>query len=429
MSIKPSPVSSRRYHRIAERCRSIEDLRQAAARRLPRGIFDFVDGGAEDERTLGGNRESFALFRFRPRTLVNVTNIDTSTDILGSTSSLPLIAGPTGAVGFSWPRGDLAVARAAAEAGVPYTLSSSASVSIEDIAAAKETGRRWFQCYIFKQRDYTRKLIERARQTGYDTLVITVDLPVGGNRERDYRNDFAVPFSYTPRNVLDFVRHPRWAFSTLYHGTPEMANITDFDGAKNVSEAASSVGRNYDAGFDWDGLREIRDLWHGKLIVKGIARADDACHLVELGVDAVAVSNHGGRQLDGAIPTLLCLPPVAAAVDGRIPVFVDGGIRRGADVITALALGADAVLIGRPVIYGIAAAGPAGVHRTLDILRQELTRVMQLCGVTRISQITPDLIASEDIARQFDTTTTEWLMKRSEVVHKRFTPVEQLNDT
>jgi (S)-mandelate dehydrogenase len=240
--------------------------------------------------------------------------------------------------------------------------------------------------------------------------MITVDFPVGGNRLRDYRNDFTVPFRYTPRNLLDFATHPRWALSTLRHGTPELANLRDFDGSRNVSEVASSVGRNYDASFDWDALQAIRDNWQGKLVVKGIARPEDGTRLADMGMDAVAVSNHGGRQLDGALPALLCLPSVAAAINGRIPVLVDGGIRRGRHVLTALALGADAVLVGRPMIYGLAAAGPAGASRALAILRQELTRVMQLCGVTTIADITPDLVEKTDIERTFDSQTAAWLL-------------------
>lgn len=403
------PAAGRRHARIAARCRSIEDLKAAARRHLPRGVFDFVDGGSEDEHTLAGNEAAYDLFRLRPRTLVDVAGIDASIDILGGRAELPVICGPTGAAGFSWPRGDLAVSAAAAGAGVPYVLSTSASVSIEEIAARSE-GRHWFQCYIFRQRDFSNKLIARAWAAGYDTLMITVDFPVGGNRLRDYRNDFALPFRYTPRNVLDFAIHPRWALSMLFHGTPELANLDGFDASSNVSQAASSVGRNYDASFDWDALQAIRDQWQGTLVVKGIARPEDAVRLASMGVDAVAVSNHGGRQLDGAYPTLLCLPSIAAAVNGRIPVMVDGGIRRGRHILTALALGADAVLLGRPMIYGLAAAGSAGTRRALEILRQELIRTMQLCGATSIADITPDLIEKTDIERNFDSATAAWLI-------------------
>ncbi len=409
MKSLPLPPSGPRAKRIAERCRSIDDLRSRARRRLPRGVFDFIDGGAEDERTLTANRSAYSLFRFRPHTLVDVAQVDTSAEILGKTSGLPLVSGPTGAAGFSWPRGDYAISAAAAKAGIPYTLSTSASVSIEDVAEASE-GRLWFQCYIFKQREFSHKLIERAGAAGYDTLVITVDFPVGGNRERDFRNDFSVPFRYTPRNVFDFASHPRWALSTLYHGTPELANLEGFSASKDVSQVASSVGRNYDASFEWDDLQNIRDSWNGKLIVKGVARVDDALRLASMGVDAVVVSNHGGRQLDGAYPTLLCLSSISAAINGRIPVFVDGGIRRGGDIVAALALGADAVLIGRPMIYGLAAAGPEGALRALEILSEELVRTMRLCGVTAIDQISPDLIARADIERHFDTETANWLL-------------------
>lgn len=419
-SSRGAPASGWWRQRVALRCRSIADFRRAAKRRLPRSIFDFVDGGAEDELTLAQNTSAYRSLRFRPQTLIDVKQVSTRQTILGAESSLPLIVGPTGALGFSWPRGDLAIAAAAAAAGIPFALSSSASVSIEEVAAGCP-GRLWFQCYIFKQRDFTLKLIERARRAGYDSLIITVDFPVGGNRERDFRNDFAVPFRYTPRNVLDFATHPWWSLSILRHGTPTLANLSGFTSSGGLNEVASSVGRNYDASFAWHDLKAIRDLWKGKLIVKGISRPEDADRLVAMGVDAIAVSNHGGRQLDGAYPTLLCLPEIAQSVHGKAEVFVDGGVRRGSDIVKALALGAKAVLIGRPTVYAVAAAGPAGPVRALEIFRQEFQRTLQLCGVTSVGEIGSHLLARGDILGTFEPTVAARLLAETAVAKNQET--------
>jgi (S)-mandelate dehydrogenase len=374
------------------RARSIADLREQARRRLPRGVFDFMDGAAEDEVTLRENRAAFERIRFLPKVLVDVAKPDTSIDLLGRRSLLPFAIGPTGAAGFLWPRGDLAIAAAAHKAGIPFALSTSASVSIEDMAKSA-TGPLWFQCYIFKQRDFTDALIARALAADYEALIITVDFAVGGNRERDFRNDFAVPFRYTPRNFTDFALHPRWATTMLRWGAPRLENLRGFVASTTAAAAASSVGRNYDASFTWDDLARIRDCWPRKLIVKGIVRPDDAERLAAMGCDAIGVSNHGGRQLDGTVATLDALPGVARAVSGRAAVFVDGGVRRGSDIVKALALGADAVLIGRATLYGVAAAGQHGAAHALSILRAEFERCMQLCGATRISEIGPDLLA------------------------------------
>ncbi len=389
------PAPSWVCRRSLERSRSIDDLRNAARRRLPRSVFDFIDGGAEDEATLLGNRAAYRRHSFLPKTLVDVAAPDLSTTILGRPAALPLIAGPTGASGFLWPRGDLAIAAAAHDLGIPFALSTSASVSIEDIAA-RASGAIWFQCYIFKQRDFSDGLIARAAKAGYDGLVITVDFPVGGNRERDFRNDFSIPFRYTARNVTDFALHPRWALSMVRGGTPQLENLRGFSASNDVGTVASSVGRNYDASFSWDDLSRIRDAWPRKLIVKGIARPEEAERLVALGCDAVVVSNHGGRQLDGAVATLDALPAVARAVAGRAEVFVDGGIRRGSDMVKALALGANAVLVGRATLFGTAAGGQDGAAQALSILRDEFRRCMQLCGTARVSEIGRDLLVPTD---------------------------------
>jgi (S)-mandelate dehydrogenase len=376
---------------------SIDDLRTLARRRIPRAIFDQFDGAAEDEIALRENREAFRRQRLLPKVLVDVSKVDTRTTILGHTSALPLVIAPTGAVGFGRRGGDVMIARAASAFGIPYTLSTSATASIEQIAEAAP-GRHWFQAYILQDREFTYKLIERARVAGYDAVMITVDLPVGGKRERDYRNDFSLPFRYTRRNLIDFATRPRWALDMVARGLPVMENLRGFIPRIETAEGiASTAGRNYDPSFDWTGLQAIRDQWRGKLILKGIVRPDDAERAVRMGADAIVVSNHGGRQLDASVPTLDLLPAVVAAVAGRCSVMVDGGVRRGSDIVKAVALGADAVLAGRPALYGVFAAGEQGAQRALEIFAEELTRTMQLCGLARIEDITSDCLARANL--------------------------------
>ena len=386
------PVSRRAAARVL-RAWNIEDLRRLAKQRLPRAVFDFFDGAAEDETTLAANRAAFERVRLAPKMLAGVAHVDTATAILGARSNLPIAVGPTGGIGFGWPFADVGVARAAAAAGIPYTLSTMATASIERIAR-EAGGRLWFQAYVFKRRDITLQLIERARQLDYDALMVTVDVPVGGKRERDFRNDYTIPFRFTRRNLLDFASRPGWALAVLRHGMPVLENVASFaPEATNIAEIASSVGRFWDADFDWDGLKQMRERWPRKMLVKGILRADDAERLAAMGCDAVVVSNHGGRQLDGAVASLDALPAIVRAVKGRMSVLVDGGVRRGVDVVKALALGAEAVMLGRATLYGACAAGEAGAARALEILRDELVRSMQLSGVRSVSEIGPDLLA------------------------------------
>jgi (S)-mandelate dehydrogenase len=384
--------------RRAARAYSIEDLRRQANRRLPRAVFEFIDGGAEDERTLADNRAAFARWRFLPRVLVNVASVDLKTRILGAESALPIVIAPTGAVGFGRRGGDVMIARAAQAAGIPYTLSSTATASIEEVATAAP-GRLWFQSYIFRKRDYTMGLVARAKDAGYEALVVTVDLPVGGKRERDIRNHFGVPFHFTRRNVRDFASRPLWALDMLLRGPPVMENLRGFTGREagagrsdSANAIAATVGRNYDPSFDWDALKVVREAWPRKFILKGIARPDDAERAVAAGCDAIVVSNHGGRQLDGAIATLDALPDIVAAVGDRIDVLIDGGIRRGTDIAKALALGAKGVLTGRATLFGACAAGEVGANRALLILRDELERTMQLLGARSIAEIDRGLL-------------------------------------
>ena len=366
---------------------SIEDLRLSAKRRLPRAIFDFFDGAAEDELTMRDNVAAYQRMRLVPRVLRDVATIDTSTLVLGKRAELPMAIAPTGAVGFGRRGGDIAIARAAAAAGIPYTLSSTGTASIEQIADAAP-GRLWFQSYNLRNRPFLEALIERARVADYEALVITVDMPVGGKRERDFHNDFSVPFRFTPKNVADFARRPGWLWDIIRYGMPVMENLVGLDTqASNATAIASSVGRNNDPSFNWESLQKIRDSWPRKLMVKGILGAQDAVRVADMGCDAVVVSNHGGRQLDGAVASFDALPGVVKAINGRIPVLLDGGIRRGSDVFKALAMGAQGVLLGRATLYGVAAAGEDGASRALTILKDELIRTMQLCGVCSTGEI------------------------------------------
>lgn len=379
------------------RAHSIEDLRRIARRRLPRAIFDFFDGGAEDETTLAQNCAAFRRVRLAPRALVDVSSVDMTAELVGGPSTLPLAVAPTGAVGFGRHRGDVAIARAATAAGVPYALSTSATASIEEIADAAP-GRLWFQAYILRNRDVLASLIERARVAEYEGLMITVDLPVGGKRERDYRNHLSFPFRYTARNLLDFASRPGWAWDVMRHGLPVMKNLTALEApGANATKLASSVGRSYDPTFDWNRLKALRDTWPRKLIVKGVVRPDDAERLVRLGCDAIVVSNHGGRQLDGSPATLDALPGVVQAVAGRIPVLIDGGVRRGSDIFKARAMGAQGVLIGRATLWGAVAGGEPGAARALAILQDEFQRTMQLCGACRVADIDSQLLFGESV--------------------------------
>ncbi|MDH4095552.1 MAG: alpha-hydroxy-acid oxidizing protein [Betaproteobacteria bacterium] len=373
---------------------NIEDLRRMARRRLPRSVFDFFDGGAEDETTLRGNRAAFERVRLLPRVLVDVHAVDSSVDLLGMRSNLPMAIAPTGAIGAGRHDADLMLARAARAAGIPYTLATPATNSIEEIAE-QAGGRLWFQLYLLKNRAFRMKLVRRAAAAGYEALLVTVDLTTGGKRERDLRNDFAAPFVPTWRNSRDVLFKPSWLMGMARRGVPHMKNLEGMlQKPPRLTDVAASVGRELDASFDWDELRSLRDAWPGKLLLKGIVRPDDAERAAAAGCDGVVVSNHGGRQLDGAIATADALPAVARAVGSRIAVLVDGGVRRGVDLLKARALGAQGVLTGRATLFGVMAGGEAGARRAIEILAGEFERALMLCGVPRASDIPADLVAA-----------------------------------
>jgi len=374
---------------------NIGDLRLAAKKRLPRAIFDFFDGGAEDEIALRDNRAAWERVRLKPRVLRDVSKIDMSCEILGGPSKMPLVVAPTGGIGIGWPGADVAIASAAAQYGIPYTLSTTSTATIEAVAEANGGGRRWFQLYILYDRDFTDKLMQRAWAAGYEALVITVDLPVGGKRERDSHNRFTQPFRPGLGQVLEAFTKPDWALRILANGgLPTLENLRGFDHKKSESlqSISSSVGQNLDSAFDYTGLKRLRDLWKGKLLVKGVARADDAARIVELGADGIWVSNHGGRQLDSARATLDTLPEIVGAAGGKVPVLLDGGVRRGADVLKALALGANAVCLGRVPLWGLGSYGVTGVTRVLEIMQAEFVQAMLQTGCTRLSAINRKIV-------------------------------------
>jgi (S)-mandelate dehydrogenase len=373
---------------------NIEDLRRLAQRRLPRAIFDFFDGGAEDEVTLRENRAAFERVRLLPKVLVNVAQVDSRVTLFGTEMKLPVAIAPTGGIGAGRPGADLMLARTAKAVGIPFTLATPATASIERIAAEIPEGRRWFQLYVVRDRAFREKLVRRAQDAGYEALFVTVDLAVSGKRERDPRNGFVTPYKPNWRNSRDVLTRPAWLMDIMRSGLPTMANFEGYKfSSTKVTDIATAVGREMDASFDWEELKRLRDLWPRKLLLKGVQRPDDAERAAALGCDGVVVSNHGGRQLDGAAATLDALPEVAHAVGAKMTVLLDGGVRRGVDIVKARALGAQAVLVGRATLFGVMAAGEPGARRALEILASELERTMKLCGVRSMAEIGPELLS------------------------------------
>jgi (S)-mandelate dehydrogenase len=372
---------------------SIEDLRQLAQRRLPRAIFDFFDGGAEDEVTLRDNRAAFERVRLLPKVLVNIAQVDMSGELFGVKSTLPLAIAPTGGISAGRAGAELALARAAKAFGVAFTLATPAAFTIERVAE-EVGGRLWFQLYAVREREFRNKLVMRARDAGYEAMLITVDLPVSGKRERDPRNGFRTPYNPNWRNSRDVIFKPAWLLEIMRHGLPGMANMEGYKfSTPKGTDIATAVGREMDPSLDWEQVKGLRELWPGKLLIKGVERPEDAEKAASIGLDGVVVSNHGGRQLDGAAPTLDALPAIARAVGSKITVLLDGGVRRGVDILKARALGAHGVLTGRATLFGAMAGGEPGAKHALEILRSELERSMKLCGVRSIADIGPDLLA------------------------------------
>ena len=375
------------------RCYNIADLREKARRRLPRGIWEYLERGVEDETGIARNRAAFDAVTFRPRVLRGVETVDPSTQVFGQQVPFPLAIAPTGAAGMMWHEGDLALARAAAEAGLPFTISSASTMDLEQIAAAG--GRLWFQLYLWENRELSHAVVDRAAQLGCEALFITLDLPVMPNREYIQRNGFGTPFRLNARNFVDVATHPRWLAGVMGRyaiagGIPSQANLPDRLRAK-VTKGAMPGALFKQDDLDWDGVQKLRDRWPGKLILKGVLHPEDAERAIAMGADGVVVSNHGGRALDSSLASIEALPAIVAAIAGKGTIFLDSGVRRGSDIAKALALGADVVLAGRAPLYGLGAFGQEGVTRAIELLRSEFVRTMAMLGARDLRELRQSL--------------------------------------
>jgi (S)-mandelate dehydrogenase len=386
---------TRRYYAGADfrRALSIEELRRVAQHRLPRFEMEYLEGGAEDEVSLKRNRSIFERITWLPRMLVGTGLPDLSRAVLGDSLHLPLIIAPTGFNGMVWPQGDLALAKAADAAGIAFTLST---VSNYDVVALNPQLQRpsWFQLYPLKDQKTSDRLIERAQAAGCDKLVVTVDVPALGAREWDQRN-YSRPLKLSPSSVLDVLLHPRWLWQVMLpHGAPEFSNLTEFlpPGARSALQGVRFMGTQINPTLAWADIERMRSRWKGKLVLKGILCVEDAKRSVEAGADGIVLSNHGGRQLDSCATGIELVGQCAAEVGDRLSIIVDGGFRRGSDVLKAVALGADAVMLGRAALYGLAAGGEAGVAHALSLLRVEMERAMTLLGCHTLDELGPHLI-------------------------------------
>lgn len=374
---------------------NIADLRAIAQRRLPKFLFEFGDRGTEEEVSLRNNRAVFDRIRFNPRTLIDVSGRNQEITLFGKKHKMPVGIAPTGLAGLWWHEGELALARAAAKAGIPFTLATGSMTSMEKIVEGAG-GTLWFQLYVWPDRKMSYQLVDRTKEAGFDALILTVDTAVTSNREYNLRNGMQLPFRFNQRNVIDVLTHPRWLFGVLarYMATSGMPRYENYPEELRQQILAQKMQRQTlkNESFNWDDLRDLRKRWPRTLIVKGILNPKDAVTAADCGVDGIIVSNHGGRSLDGAPSPIEVLPRIVDAVGNRVTVIVDGGMRRGSDIVKGLALGAKAVLLGRSTLYGVGAGGHAGAERALTLLREEIDRVIALLGCRGIDEITRDCL-------------------------------------
>jgi L-lactate dehydrogenase (cytochrome) len=383
--LKPAPFVRDATERRLRRAATIGDLRAIARRRTPRAVFDYTDGAADGELSLNRARAAFARVEFTPSVLRDVSTVDVGRDILGRRSALPFAFAPTGFTRMMHQAGERAVASVAQDAGIPYTLSTMGTTTIEDVAAAAPGARKWFQLYLWRDRSVAKDLVQRAADAGYDTLMLTVDTPVGGARHRDTYNGLSIPPAITLRTFLDGAMHPNWWFDMLTTEPLAFASLTSTDGG-TVSDL---INRVFDPALTMADVEWLRGTWTGKLVIKGIQSVDDARRVVDAGADAVLLSNHGGRQLDRAPVPLELVEPTVQALGDRAEVLVDTGITHGADVLAAVALGARAALVGRAYLYGLMAGGEQGVRKAVQILTGEITRTLALIGVNSVDELRP----------------------------------------
>jgi L-lactate dehydrogenase (cytochrome) len=370
----------------------IEDLRRLHKRRAPRAFYDYVDAGSYSEGTYRANSADLAALKLRQRVAINIETRSTESTMLGGKVAMPLALAPVGSTGMQWADGEILAARAAEKFGVPFTLSTMSICSIEDVAQ-NTTRPFWFQLYVMRDRDFVRRLIGRAKAAKCSALVLTLDLPVLGQRHKDIKNGLTVPLKITAGNVLDVLTRPGWCMRMLGTKRRSFGNLAGHvRDASNIVALAEWTSHQFDPTLDWKDVEWVKNEWGGKLILKGIQDVEDAKRAVSLGADAIVVSNHGGRQLDGALSSIRALPPIANAVGDRIEVWMDGGIRSGQDLIKALALGAKGTMIGRAFNFGLGAMGEAGVTAALEIIRRELDVTMALCGLRTISEVDRSII-------------------------------------
>jgi L-lactate dehydrogenase (cytochrome) len=369
------------------RAHTIGDLRALARRRAPRAVFDYVDGGAGDEVSAARAREAFRRIEFHPRVLQDVSQVSPSTTILGEAAALPLVLAPTGFTRMTHHMGERAVAAAAARAQIPYVLSTVGTTTPEAVMEVEPRGPRWFQLYLWRDRGRSEALIDRVAEAGYTTLFLTVDVPVPGDRRRDARNGLQLPPQLCASTLLEGALHPRWWFDFLT--TEPVRFAAQVDRGANLQDG---LARAFDPAVTMQDLAWLRERWKGTLVVKGVTRVDDAREIASLGADGLVVSNHGGRQLDRTTTPLDALRPTLDAVGDLLDVFVDGGVRSGADIIAAVALGAKAALVGRAYLYGLMAGGEAGVERAISILAADVVRTMQLLGVTTVGELNASMV-------------------------------------
>jgi len=377
-------IFSPRKRRLS-RALTIYDLRAIAKKRTPQAPFDYTDGGADTESSLTRARDAYEKLEFQPKILLNVKDVDLSVNMLGKKMSMPLGIAPTGFTRMMQTEGEYAGACAASDAGIPYTLSTMGTRSIEDVAKAAPNGRNWFQLYMWKDRDRSMALVDRARAAGFDTLVLTVDVPVAGARLRDVRNGMTIPPSLTVKTILNAIPRPAWWINFLTTDPLKFASLDSWNGT--VAELLDSM---FDPTVTYEDLKWIRSQWQGNLVVKGIQNVDDALMSAEAGADAIILSNHGGRQLDRAPVPLHLLPEVVKAVGNKAEIHVDTAIMHGSDVVAALATGAKFTWIGRAYLYGLMAGGKPGVDKTLEIMRTQITRTMKLLGARTVAELNPD---------------------------------------
>ena len=379
--------------RRLRRAVNVDGLRRIARQRLPRSVFNYIDGGADDELTMVRNQQGFEQIEFHPRVLCQTGEVDTSTTLLGKRLPLPLILSPTGMTRVVTPGGEMDVARSAARSELPYALSTMSTYSIEEVAQGS-SGPHWFQVYIWKDRVLVKELLDRAAQAGYEAIVITVDTTVLGNRERDLRSGFTVPPKLGLDTILDGILHPSWTWRFLRSEPILFANVI----GKSVGDGNDPVSLSqylkdqFDATISWKDIEWFQQHWKGPILIKGIQSVEDAKLAVKAGIPAVIVSNHGGRQLDGAPPAIELIEPIADAVGSDLEILCDGGIRRGSDIAKAIAFGARACMIGRPYLYGLAVGGERGVDFTIRLLQEDLARTLALTGCPSVQKIGRDLV-------------------------------------